>query len=215
MRRLFPLILISLIALTLGWYFGSESNNVGSTDKVNALIFKTPRTLGRVNLVDHHKKPFTEANLQGKWTLLYIGYTHCPDICPITMAEINNAYRQVTDRDYRDHLQTVLVSVDPARDTPDLLKAYVGNFHPEFIGVTGEKAYLDAFSQVSGMLYKIPENTDTNDYYTVDHSSHLLLINPDAAISASIIYPPTHANIIKTLDQVVANWSGQESIYGH
>src|SRR5690606_22138642 len=106
---------------------------------------------------------FTEKNLQGKWTLMFFGFTHCPDICPTTLAKLAQVYKQL-DTDLQKQTQVVMVSVDPARDTQEKLAEYMPYFNEDFIGVTGEFTEILKFSRnVNAVFNKVV----TGDDYTV------------------------------------------------
>ncbi len=109
--------------------------------KVNGLyLFETPRSFGELNLVDHRGEPFTRERLEGRWSLVFFGFTFCPDICPTTMAFLDSFVSELEGTEVED-TQVIMVSVDPARDTVEQLATYVPYFNEEFIGVTGD--FLD------------------------------------------------------------------------
>lgn len=138
------------------------------------LLLQTPRQFSGVNLIDESGEAFTEANLEGKWSLLFFGFTHCPDICPSTMADMNRLVDGLSEEE-RQRLQIVLVTVDPERDTPEQLRQYVHYFNPEFTGVTGDPNMIYRFATELGIAYTKVEQGDS---YTMDHTSSLVLINP-------------------------------------
>ena len=110
--------------------------SVAETRANGLFIFDTPRALGDFSLVDHNAEPFTQTALIGHWTLVFFGFTHCPDICPTTMAELAELKAQLADTEARD-ARVAMVSVDPARDTPERLAEYVPYFHPDFWALRG------------------------------------------------------------------------------
>lgn len=138
------------------------------------IVFDQPRRFADIDLVDHQGKVFDRSRLQGKWSLLFFGYTHCPDICPTTLADLNRWY-QTLEPKWQQQIQVVLVTVDPARDTSEVLAKYVPYFNPEFIGVTGEFLPIKRFAnQLNVAFNKVVQGDD----YTMDHSGHVALINP-------------------------------------
>lgn len=142
-----------------------------------AVLLKTPRELSPFHLVDEQGRPFTNESLLGHWTLLYFGYTSCPDVCPTTLATLNRWYGILQKTRYAADTRVIMVTVDPARDTPAVLKPYVQYFNAGFSAVTGE--FLDVHrlaTEVNVAFQKVPG--DTPDHYAVDHSSQLVLINP-------------------------------------
>lgn len=139
-----------------------------------ALVFDKPRIIPPFELVDQNGKPFTLDRLQGKWTIVFFGFTSCPDICPATLATLSQWYKKL-DSDIQAQTQVVMVTVDPARDTPEKLAAYMSHFDPAFVGVTGEFLPIKTLTdQLNVAFNKVTLESD----YTVDHSAHLVLINP-------------------------------------
>lgn len=139
-----------------------------------AIVFDKPRRFDDFELLDQNGETFTKEDLTGQWSLLFFGFTHCPDICPTTMADMARL-KQNLPADIAEQTQGVLVSLDPARDTPELLKDYVAYFDPEFVGVTGDFLQIRRFAnQVNVAFTKVTQGDD----YTVDHSGNIVLINP-------------------------------------
>jgi protein SCO1/2 len=139
-------------------------------------LFENPRSFKSFALIDDSKQPFTPARLQGKWTLVFFGFTYCPDVCPTTLALLNQFYQQQQSGEYFQDLQIILASVDPARDTPDKLHQYVQFFNEDFIGVTGEFLELHRFAtQLNVPFSKVPGGGEN---YTVEHGSNIAIINP-------------------------------------
>ncbi|TBW53322.1 SCO family protein [Marinobacter halodurans] len=125
-------------------------------------------------LVNEDGRTVTEEDYEkdGKATLLFFGYTHCPDVCPTTLARLAKVTNAL-DKDLRDKLQVLFVSVDPARDTPEAMATYTSAFGPEFIGMTGDKAELDEITNRYRIAYSYDE-PDKDGNYTVTHSSAVL-----------------------------------------
>jgi protein SCO1/2 len=144
--------------------------------KVNGLyLFETPRNFGDIQLVDHHGKPFTRERFEGQWSLVFFGFSYCPDICPTTMAFLDSFVTDLEGTEVED-TQVVMVSVDPARDTVEQLASYVPYFNPAFIGVTGE--FLDIHRFATALNTPFRKVPGEGDNYLVDHSANVVLINP-------------------------------------
>ena len=144
--------------------------------KANGLyLLETPRDVGDFALVDHHGQPFTPASLEGHWTMIFFGFTYCPDICPTTMAFMAELTRELEDTEAAD-TEVVMFSVDPARDTVEQLAAYVPYFHPDFTGVTGE--FLELVRVATAMNTPFRKVPGQDENYLVDHSANVVLINP-------------------------------------
>jgi protein SCO1 len=144
--------------------------------QINGLyLLETPRDIGNFALVDHHGKPFTPDRFKGHWTLVFFGFTDCPDVCPTTMTFLKNFMASLEGTEAQD-TQVVMVSVDPARDTVEKLAAYVPFFSPDFIGVTGE--FLDIHRLATALNTPFRKVMGEGDNYQVDHSANVVLINP-------------------------------------
>ena len=173
-------VLVALIAIIVALFVNRLTAPPVMTDsqlRLNgAYPLPQPRIVKEFNLQDQHGQPFTQARLQGKWTLVFFGFTHCPDICPATMALLRQFKRLMADETALNTMQIVLLSVDPARDTPEVLKQYINYFDPEFIGVTGEFLALQALAtNLNATFYKVPGGGAN---YQIDHSANVVLINP-------------------------------------
>lgn len=172
------LLLVMVVGAAGGWWSYQQWQQ-GQT--LAAFVVEPPRPLSPFTLSDHHQQPFTNADLAGHWTLLLIGYTQCPDICPTTLAQLAGVYPQLKAN--IANLQVVMVSADPQRDTPQRLAAYVPYFHPDFIGVTGPHPQLLPFSRELGLVYAMVDGQREGEYL-VDHSASLVVIGPDGALRA-------------------------------
>ena len=115
------------------------------------------------------------------WSLVFVGYTYCPDICPTTLAELKSIYPELQKIPSDYPIQIVLLSVDPKRDIPERLNEYINFFHPDFIAVSGEHSQLFPLVRAMGMMYSMSESTD-NPNYLVDHSSSVVVVNPKAQV---------------------------------
>lgn len=147
-----------------------------------ATILPEPRALPEFSLIDHGGRPFDAARLRGHTTLLFFGFTHCPDICPATLTELTAARRQLAASGDGGALpQIVLVTVDPARDTPEVLASYVGYFGEGVTGVTGTVEEIRALAEPLGVYF---EKSRQGDSYTMGHSTAVLVIGPDASLQA-------------------------------
>lgn len=143
------------------------------------ILLPEARELSPFSLTDMNGKPFDLTRLHGKWSFVFFGYTHCPDICPTTLGTLKGAAErlQQTPDDYRD-TQFVFVSVDPKRDSLAHLKEYLGYFHPDFIAATAGKEQIDQLVRQVGAVYMFDGDT-TGDDYIVNHSASIALIDPE------------------------------------
>ena len=129
------------------------------------------RDLGEFSLIDQNSAPFTAARLRGAPTLVYFGYTHCPDVCPATLLQL----AQVLKSGVVPGLRVAFISVDPQRDTPTQLAQYVHAFDPDFLGLTGTPAMLKTLAQRFGVVFMRVELPGGD--YSMDHSSTIFLMD--------------------------------------
>lgn len=137
---------------------------------------------GPFTLVDQNGRTVDQSVLNGKWTAVFFGYTYCPDICPLTLQSLAQTRKAMGDKG--KDLQIVFITVDPARDTPDALKAYLdsGGFPKGVIGLTGTQAQVDAAEKAYGVLAERQDSKSGG--YTFSHSATIFLMNPKGAYSA-------------------------------
>lgn len=128
-------------------------------------------TIQPFSLYDQNAKTISSDALKGQWSLMFFGYTYCPDVCPTTLGELNRVASKVTAND----LQVVLLSVDPERDNPKQLKAYIEYFNPKFQAWSGEVDQLNALGR---QLHIFFQKNGEGEGYLMDHSSQVVLINP-------------------------------------
>jgi protein SCO1/2 len=169
-----------------------------------AYMFETPRALPAFELVDHHGKLFDKQRLQDKWTLVFFGFTHCPDICPTTMSLLSRFMQELDGLPEQTDTQVVMVTVDPARDDVAQLAKYVPYFNPDFIGVSGEFMDIHRFATALNTPFrKVPGQGEN---YQVDHSANLVLINPRGDYQGFFKAPLDLAKLKVTYRSVRAVW---------
>ena len=175
--------------------------------KINGLyLLETPRNFGEIALLDHNGKPFTRASLEGHWSLVFFGFTYCPDICPTTMTFLNELMASLEGTEVED-TRVVMVSVDPARDTVEQLADYVPYFNPEFTGVTGEFLEIHRFATALNTPFrKVPGQGED---YQVDHSANVVLINPKGDYHGFFKAPLDQAKMKVTYRSARALWDSQ------
>lgn len=140
-----------------------------------AIVFDKPRIFSDFELVDHRGEVFNLARMKDIWTIVFFGFSHCPDICPTTLAILNDTYSKLKDSE-KERLQVVMISLDPQRDTVEKLAEYVPYFNQQFTGVTGNQRAIRLLAAELNVAHN-PVPLDGDDY-TIDHSTHLILINP-------------------------------------
>lgn len=187
-RNTLLVIIGAVVALVIGLAAGSLLRN-SEPPKVSGLIYPEPRPIPEISLVDQNGETFTLDDFRGQWSYVFFGFTHCPDVCPTTLATLNRAVKALDNPP-----QVVFVSVDPARDTPKDLAAYLDFFNDDFVGVTGSQQAIHAFSQALGIAYVyVPQ--EATESYTVDHTAAILLVNPQAEVSTVFTMPHTAENL--------------------
>ncbi len=157
-----------------------------------AIMLPGSRAVAAVALVDHRGRPFSSANLKGKWSLVFFGFSHCGDVCPTTLATLAKMYGELKD-DEKQALQILLVTVDPARDTPAVLTEYVARFNRDLVGVTGEASQIAKFASALALAYN--PVAGAGDAYQVEHSANLALIDPTGNLVGYLRPPHEHGSI--------------------
>src|SRR5688572_23095232 len=166
--------------------------------------YEVPRNVQDFCLRDHNGEPFTKSNLAGKWSLLFFGYTYCPDICPITLATIRQFEGLLKEAGVENPLQVVLVSVDPQRDTPEKLGAYVSYFSEDYLGVTGE--YIDIFNLARQLNIAFGYQPAENGNYLVSHSGEIAIINPNGDFHGFFKIPHDPEKMAANFTSVLGTW---------
>ena len=153
-----------------------------------AAVYTEPRPLPAFELVAHDGSRFDRARFLGHHTLVLFGFTNCPDLCPTTLVELARAERLLADLPAARRPVVVMVSVDPGRDSPAVLAAYVPHFDPAFVGVTGADPDIATLAAALGAAYQRGPERDGS--YAVDHTAALFLIDPEARLLA--VFPTPH-----------------------
>jgi protein SCO1 len=151
--------------------------------------FITPsRELPEFSLIDQQGRAFGSADLRGHWSLLFFGYTNCPDLCPTTLTTLAAMQKRLRARKASVLPQVIFVSVDAKRDTPAQMAKYVPYFDPEFIGLTAaDQPSIEAVARKLGVSVIIQPASGGN--YTVDHSGAIFVLNPDGRLTAILSGP--------------------------
>lgn len=172
-------VLIVLAALAAG--VTAAILGGGSPEPEFASFYPQPRQLQDFTLKNQHGQRFTQEDLQNKWTLAFVGYTFCPDICPSTLAELNRIYPELKQAEGEHPVQILFMSVDPKRDNVARLNEYIQFFNPEFIAASAKHKVLFPLVRSMGMMYAIEDSTETENYL-VGHSGAVVIINPQGQV---------------------------------
>jgi protein SCO1/2 len=200
------LFLVAAIALVLGLTVSKVLNAPSQLDAAaladaGIILLPQSRALPALSLTDENGQPQALDQLKGRWTLLFFGYTFCPDICPTTLAELRQLKSQLPPEALA-RLQVTMVSIDPHRDTPAQLKQYLGYYNAGYTGLTGELAQIQQLANAVSIPF-IPGDT-TRQHYTVDHSGNLALIGPDGRQRGFIRAPLNPAKLALQLPQLLS-----------
>jgi protein SCO1/2 len=172
----------ALCAAVAGFWLARELDS-SAPQLASGTWLGIPRTLSEIQLTDSDGHPFTTQNLQGKPSLVFFGFTHCPDVCPTTLVKL----AQVKKTAALAGMQVLFITVDPQRDTPQAVGTYAHSFDPSFIGLTGDQAAIDKVTRafaVAAVRVDLPGGD-----YTMDHSAAVFLVNSRAQI-VGLFSPP-------------------------
>lgn len=188
--RILRVIVAIAAILAIGYFAGvySERSRTGSGIGVGGAGQSGPvvRSTGEAaiggpfTLVDTRGGMVTEQDLKGRFALVFFGFTNCPDVCPLAMNRISMALETLSEEtEWRDELQPVFVSVDAARDTPPEVKAFLANYHPAFIGLTGSAEQVARAAAAYKVAYEEMLDGEHDHTGPITHSSHIYLMSPE------------------------------------
>jgi protein SCO1 len=181
-RTRLALVLLGLALVTSGCASGKAAT---SADALRGTRIAAPITMPALTLTDQHGASYDlRARTAGRVTLMYFGYTHCPDECPAMMADLALTMRHLPAQ-VRSHVTVVDITPDPARDTPAVMKAWLDQFDPTFIGLTGNLDTIEAFAAKVRIPLKRPQ-VGAKGNYTVVHGTQLLAFGTDQ--KAHVVY---------------------------
>ncbi len=176
-------LLVLLLAATLGMYASNKYFNTTTKVEYQSLLaYPNLKTFSGFELTDKQNKKITIEDFSGKWTLLFFGFTSCPDVCPTTLTDLQSIYKSLDKENLDQKPEVLFISVDPERDTPDKLKNYINFFNPNFNAATGDIGSLLSLSSQIGVAFNIEDHEPNDISYNVDHTAALFLINPKKQI---------------------------------
>ena len=168
-----------------------------------------PRDLKPFALRDHRGGAFDNASLNGRWTFLFFGYTHCTDICPTTLLQLRQVRRTLTDRHHVDTVP-VFVTIDPARDTRERLAAYATRFGDGLVAVGGTTEAIRAFSAQFHVRYTKRSGAADARHYDIDHTSTVTLLGPDGKLYAVFMLPLRADGVADSVARIAARQSAAQ-----
>lgn len=206
-------IAFAIISLLFGlWVRFNQTNTSNKPLEIeNGTIFPVPHDISPFQLVSAEQKPFTNANLNGQWSLLFFGFTQCPAMCPTTLTVLNETYQLIASKKTVPVPQMIFISVDPERDTPSVIKKYLSSFNKDFKGATGTQDELKKLTASLNILYMKVQNTKDADpmNYQVDHSGTLLLVNPEGKLFALFSAPHTAETLANNISAIETRYTKQ------
>ena len=153
-----------------------------------------PQIGGDFEVVNHKGEAMTQAMLEGKYSLIFFGFTHCPDICPSSMIILNDVYDGLSEKQ-QSKVQVILTSIDPERDTPEVLNDYVKAFNEDFIGLTGSPEQIKDMAK-KYLVYHVKKQPDEDGNYNMDHSGYIYFMGPDGRYVKHFSHKDTAADIL-------------------
>ncbi|MDR3478299.1 MAG: SCO family protein [Gammaproteobacteria bacterium] len=200
-KKLVTLILLLLAGLAaIVIYFGvlqpHKSVNVAQID---GLVLPMPKDISDFKLTDNAGQAFTKDSLKGRWTLMFFGFTNCGMVCPTTMSALNKMYATLaTDLPREKMPQVVMVSVDPDRDSVQRMNEYVTSFNPHFIGARAELSQIETLEKELHLVaVKMDVEGQAKDHYTINHSTEILVFNPNGQLQAYMSSPHQPEQMVK------------------
>ena len=199
-------LLLAFAALIMGLFVSQnmpKKNTPIDSSRFHGTLLNKAREIGSFSLQGIDNKPFDNQSLQGQWTYLFFGFTHCGTICPTTLAEMAKMVRLLESQNIRPQPKIVFISLDPARDNLAKLKKYTQAFDPNFYAAIGEPSDLEKMTEELGVAYEKVEqakaqnakennengNKDYNKDYNIEHTGTLMLFNPEGALQAFFTTP--------------------------
>lgn len=156
---------------------------------------------GQFSLVDHTGKSVTDEDFRGEWLLVFFGYTYCPDVCPTTLATIAAVMDELGQQ--AENVRPLFVTVDPERDTPEVIADYVSAFHPRLVGLTGSVQQVGSAAKSYRVYFAKADQDGNSDDYLMDHSGFIYLINPKGEFEMNFSHRASVEKISKTIRELL------------
>lgn len=200
------LIISAVIALSAGVWFGFDYNSGSQkpTAEIQGVILPSAKIIEEFNLIDNKNRLFNLQSIKNKWSILFFGYTHCPDVCPTTLNTLVQVNKLMLQKNITPP-QFVMISIDPERDTAEILDQYVAYFNEDFIAVGGELNEVQKLAANLGIYFKKATGAsgDINaDDYTMDHQTSFIVVNPEGKVAAYLMQPHDPKTVVKDFQTV-------------
>lgn len=190
-KTFYPKIMIGLLALG-GYFLMGQSASFNIVKELpNSLhsVALEPAVINLVDLIDHTNKPVTKQRLEGRWTFVFFGFTHCPHVCPATLTQLGVVKKNIDSNEQaKNNVQYFFISVDPDRDTVARLSEYMSHFSKDFVGMRGRAEDIVVLEKQMLAFHRIVDKGAEKNY-DVDHSAEVYLINPKGELVAKF-QPP-------------------------
>ena len=203
-QRTFGIAILAIVAFAAGLLIArslTQPKHAPPPSTERATVLDAPRPLPSLSLVDQDGRPWGTERFDGHWTLVFFGYTSCPDVCPTMLATLARMRKALVDLPPAQQPRVLFVSVDPERDDPARIAAYVRFFDPSFEGATGDARGVADAAAAFGVPYLKVDVTDGG--YNMDHGSGLFLIGPDGTLVAYSSAPHDAAVLARDYRSIV------------
>ena len=182
------IIISFIIILFVTFIFAEYLSRKNAPQKMSEIIDK-------VHLIDHNGQPFNRTTLKNKPSLLFFGFTNCPEICPTTLADLSEIIKEVTSS--VDAINIIFVTLDPKRDNKEHLKDYVQYFDSNIIGITGDKIEIKKFAENWGVFYETVDTSNNN--YTINHTATVFMIDELGNFRGTISWGENETSVIQKI----------------
>lgn len=207
-------VLFVLVGCGLVWYFEAEKKRMHRRRVAEATKgVGKPKVGGDFNLVDHEGRPFSSADLKGRYSLVYFGFTHCPDICPEELDKMAQMF-DLVEAQVPGAVVPVFITCDPARDDPKVLKSYLAEFHKKFVGLTGTYDEIKNVCKAYRVYFSTPKDVKPGQDYLVDHSIYFYLMDPEGDFVEALGRQHSPQQAAKVILEHVKDWKPQAQIGG-
>lgn len=200
------IIVVAAFAAALGLWLGSRHFAAPTPPALTAaVLYPAPRAIPDFSLARADGGTLTAADWKGRYTVVFFGYTSCPDVCPTTLQVLKQAHDELKRKGLADKVRIDFISVDPQRDTPQRLGEYVHYFSPDFVAATGSDEELTRLSRALGLVYA--REPDGHGGYSVDHSASAVIVDPQGR-ELGLFRPPLVAESIAGDLERLLGWNG-------
>jgi len=206
--RLLLLLLICIGIFTIIKFNTHQPYTIDAT-QFNGTLLDHPRKIKEFKLIGIDNKPYTKENLQGKWTLLFFGFTRCGSLCPTTMGELGKMMHLLEAQKISPLPSITMITVDPKRDSSERLSQYVKAFNSDFYGARETAAGMDTLTQELGIAYtSITRHASSEDAYDdIEHTGALMLFNPKGELAAFFTPPHRAASLVEDYQLLIHSYN--------